>query len=483
MHSNAGTLMRILTIVIALLMLVQVAPADTQSLETLLAYLKSPNAGTRQDAARRLGERRERSQLAVEALSVAARKDEDHNVREEAINSLGKIKDFTALPDMIAALKDARTNVRNTAVRSLVMLYTEHDIDFITNRREGWNWFNPFLDTSDHEIIEPYIMVDPSIINALGETARGDTERDVRISAIRALGVLRGQTATAQLADALNADQDVRIDVIRTFIKIGDPAAGSNLTPFFRDSNHKVRTQAMVAAGLLKYKPAVEPLLSVYGLGPEKKGTMSKVVGKVKGRFTYLPPRDEAALWALSLIGDERAEQVFVENMTDSDGDRRQYAFEGLARIGDGRYLDQISRLVLTEKNGDVKLAEYWALYRMGSRPNIQNIVRKLDTDQQEQARAYLLESTSPADLYPYIRASNKEVRRQVIEILGRIGDSDTIKELEPVAQTSGAETADLATVAIKRIEWRLAGRPRATDSVLRRSQTDSDRPRRAANP
>lgn len=478
MPSTTKTLMCILTLVAAILMLAQLAPADTQSLETLLAYLKSPNTDTRRDAAKRLGERRERSQLAVEALAVAARKDEDVEVREEAVLALGKIKDFSALLDIIGALKDSRTEVKNAAVRSLVMLYTEHDIDFITNRRAGWNWFNPFLDTSDHEVIEPYIFVDPSIINALGETARGDRDRDVRISAIRALGVLRGQAATAQLADAINADQDVRIDVIRTFIKIGDASAGSHLIAFFRDSDRKVRTQAMVAAGLLKYKPAVDPLLSVYGLGAEKKGTMSKVVGKVKGRFTYLPPRDEAALWALSLIGDDRAEQVFVENITDNDADRRQYAFEGLARIGDPRYMDQISRLVLTEKNGDVKVAEYWALYRMGSRPNIQNIVRKLDTDQQQQARTYLMETSTPADLYPYIRSSSKEVRQQVIEILGRIGDTETIKELQPVAQTSGAETADLATLAIKRIEWRLSGRPRATDSVMR-----SERPRRAANP
>src|SRR5207253_10879683 len=106
----------------------------------------------------------------------------------------------------------------------------------------------------------------PEIIQALGETVRSDNERDVRMSAIRALGVLRGAMAIAQLADALNADQDVRIDAIRAFIKIGDPAAGRYLIPFFRDSNHRVRTQAMVAVGLLKYKPAVEPLLSVYGL-------------------------------------------------------------------------------------------------------------------------------------------------------------------------------------------------------------------------
>jgi HEAT repeat protein len=453
------------------------APAETQSLETLLAYLKSPNASTREDAARKLGERRVRNQLAVEALAVAARKDEEARVRAEALKSLGMIKDFSALAEMIDALKDEKTDVRSIAIRSLVALYTEHDIDFITNRRAGWNLFNPFLDTSDHEIVEPYVTVDPSIITAIGESARGDRDRDVRVSAIRALGVLRGSGAIQHLADALNADQDVRIEVLRAFIKIGDQAAGPHLIPFFRDSDHKVRTQAMVAAGMLKYKPAAEPLLSVYGLGPEKKGKFKTVSDKVKGRFTYLPPRDEAALWALSLIGDEKAEQTFVENMTDDDADRRQYAIEGLARIGEPRYLDQISRLVLTEKNGDVRLALYWALYKMGSTSNIQYVVRKLETDQQEQARAYLMES-NPADLYPHINSSSRSIRYKVIEILGRIGDQDTIKQLEPVVRTSGAATADAATLAIKRIEWRMSGRPRATDSVMQR-----ERPRRASNP
>jgi HEAT repeat protein len=479
MPSNTKIHLRILSLVVTLMMLAMTAPADTQSLETLLAYLKSPDTGTRRDAARRLGERRERNQLAVEALAVAARKDENRDVRAEALEALGKIKDFAALPELLDALKDPSDPVRGAAVKSVVMLYTEHDVDFITNRRAGWNLFNPFLDTNDHEIIEPYIVTDPTIIDALGEAARGDRDRDVRIAAIRALGVLRGRGAMAQLADALSADQDVRIDVIRTFIKIDDPAAGNYLIPFFRDSNQKVRTQAMVAVGMLKYRPAVEPLLSIYGLGPEKKSTVSKVVGKVKGAFSYSPPRDEAALWALSLIGDDRAEQTFVENMTDNDADRRQYAFEGLARIADPRYMDQISRLVLTEKNGDVKLAEQWALYRMGSRPNIQYIVRKLDTDQEEQARTYLLEANNAADLYPYVRSSSKEVRQKVIDILGRIGDAETVKELQPVAETSGVATANAATLAIKRIEWRMSGRPRASDTVLRRET----RPRRAENP
>jgi HEAT repeat protein len=478
MPSNKKMLVQLITFVVAFVTFTSIARAETQSLETLLAYLKSPNASTRQDAARKLGERRIRNQLAVEALAVTARKDEDHDVRAEALQSLGMIKDFSALPEMIDGLKDPILDVRLVAIRSLVALYTEHDIDFITNRRAGWNLFNPFLDTNDHEIVEPYVTVDPIIVTAIAESARSDRERDARISAIRAIGVLRGAAAIPSIADAFNADQDLRIEVLRAFIKIGDQSAGPHLIPFFRDSNQKVRTQAMVAAGMLKYKPAVEPLLSVYGLGPEKKGTFKKVTDRVKGRLTYLPPRDEAALWALSLIGDEKAEQTFVENMTDNDADRRQYAIEGLARIADPRYMDQISRLVLTEKNNDVRIAEYWALYRMGSTANIQYVVRKLETDQENQVRAYLLESTSPADLYPYVRSSSKEVSQKVIEILGRIGDPETIKELEPVVRTSSASTADVATVAIKRIEWRMSGRPRASDNVLQR-----ERPRRATNP
>ena len=43
--------------------------AETQSLETLLAYLKSPIAGTRRDAARKLGERRVRGRARSDRLS------------------------------------------------------------------------------------------------------------------------------------------------------------------------------------------------------------------------------------------------------------------------------------------------------------------------------------------------------------------------------------------------------------------------------
>src|SRR6476660_1136440 len=113
MPTNKKTTVRILALIVAMLSLDFAVRAETQSLETLLAYLKSPNPGTRRDAAHKLGERRVRNQLAVEALAVAARKDEDREVRAEAIQSLGMIKDFSALPEMLDALKDPKTDVRS----------------------------------------------------------------------------------------------------------------------------------------------------------------------------------------------------------------------------------------------------------------------------------------------------------------------------------------------------------------------------------
>src|SRR5215471_6527438 len=111
MPSKSLSLSHVFTLVftsaIALALFCASVPAETQSLETLLAYLKSPNSETRRDAARKLGERREHNQLAVEALVTAVRNDDSAEVRTEAVKSLGLIKDFSAMPDMLAAVKDS----------------------------------------------------------------------------------------------------------------------------------------------------------------------------------------------------------------------------------------------------------------------------------------------------------------------------------------------------------------------------------------
>src|SRR5262249_37941104 len=106
MFNETRYCLRILILGLSISALVTPALAENQRLETLLAYLKSPNVDTRKDAAHKLGERREHDQVAIEALAVAATKDEDEGVRAEAIRSLGLIKSFSALGEMLSGLKD-----------------------------------------------------------------------------------------------------------------------------------------------------------------------------------------------------------------------------------------------------------------------------------------------------------------------------------------------------------------------------------------
>src|SRR5213078_4618899 len=105
MPSNQKNYVRLFLAALLLASFIVPAMAENQSLETLLAYLKSPNAETRRDAARKLGERLVRDPLAVDALAVAARRDDTSEVRAEAMKSLGLIKDISALPDMLDGLK------------------------------------------------------------------------------------------------------------------------------------------------------------------------------------------------------------------------------------------------------------------------------------------------------------------------------------------------------------------------------------------
>ena len=71
MPSNKKMIVQIVTILAVLLTFVIVVRAETQSLETLLAYLKSPNPSTRRDAAHKLGERCEPARQANSGFSAA----------------------------------------------------------------------------------------------------------------------------------------------------------------------------------------------------------------------------------------------------------------------------------------------------------------------------------------------------------------------------------------------------------------------------
>jgi len=472
---------KMFALIMASLCLALTVEVSGQELQTLVANLKSPDVNTRRKAAKELGNRRQRE--AAEPLAEAIRTDSDAEVRSNALRALGLIKSFEVLPTMIDALKkDASADVRKAALLALVNLYIEKDIGFITSRRKGLNILNPFLDTDGSAIIDQNVEVNPDIIEAIAEAMRNDADEDMRIGAVRALGVLRAISATPKLVDALSIDKSVRVDVLRTFIKFGISDHGKYAIPYFNDGDAGVRSQAIEAAGLLRTLEAVPELINIYHLGEEKRG----VIGTVKGTFKGLPERQKLTLRALSLIGAPKAETIFLDNIRHPDEDRRQYAYEGLARLGDKKHEEQILASYLSEKKANVKLAQAFALYKLSSNKYVIPIVEKLDSvTLDNQAYEYLFE-IKPDDLYPYLRQGGMKARTKMVEVLGKTGDAKAIERLNPLLKSSDSNYVNAVNLAIERIKARegLATKePQQTEQTNKEEEKSEGRPRRVKKP
>lgn len=419
------------------------------SQESLLANLKNPDPIVRRKAAKELGEKRFREVSG--ALAQAAQTDTDPEVRANALESLGRLKDEAVIPAIIDTLKDLSPQVRRAAVRALVSYYIESDIGFVFAERKGLNVLNPFLDTDGPTIVEPYVQVDPRMTEALAQMMRDDAEVSLRRASVRALGVLRADSQAPALIGALDSDPNLRIDIFRVFIKLGRTEYGEYAIPYFASDDREIRAQAIATAGLLRTHKAVEPLNSVYRLGEDKRGFKANI----NDFFKQVPERQRITLEALSQIGDPASKDIFEGNLR-RDEDRRQWANEGLARMGDTSFVETISRNRLKEGSGRVKLAQAFALYKLGRPEYLDAVIKELEAiTLGDQATGYLYEVLSPADLHGPVRVATTGATVKILKVLGVIGTSESIPVMEPLLRDTNARVVNAANLAIQRIKLR----------------------------
>lgn len=426
---------------------VALAQTDLQKLE---ARLKNPDPVTRRKAAHEIGDRRFRE--AAGNLAEAARSDSDPETRAEALLSLGKIKDPETIPTVADGTKDTVTSVRRAAVRALISFYIESEIGFVFAERKGLNVINPFLETEGSTIVEPYTQVDPRILDALASVMRNDADLGLRRAGVRALGVLRANTQVPALASALQTDPELRIDVLRVFIKLGDPENGVYAVPYFDDENREVRAEAIFTAGYLRTTKAVERLNEVYNLGEDKRG----FGGTLNDFFKSVPERQKIALESLASIGDPSSKGIFDQNLRAIDDDRRRFAYEGIARMGDRSYLDDTSAKRLTESSNKVRLAQAFVLYKFGRREYMLEIVKQLDSiTLGGQARSYLPDTVKPTDLTNYLTVATPGQKVHLLKALGRLGTSENIPAMEPMLREVDERVVNAANLAIQLIKIR----------------------------
>jgi HEAT repeat protein len=110
-----------------------------------------------------------------------------------------------------------------------------------------------------------------------------------------------------------------------------------------------------------------------------------------------------------------------------------------------------------------VKLAYSFALARMGDRAFLDSIVLALPSRTLgPRARSYLLEMGHGVvgELYPYLKDPDADVRAVLCDILGTIGDAETIPHLTPLLNDPSSGVVDRATRAIERLRRATANSP-----------------------
>ena len=191
----------------------------------------------------------------VVAEQIAALKDEDWAIREEAAHLLGTLKDPRAVPSLIALLRDQDRSVREAAVGALRVIgepavaalgtcLTESDLSV----QESASAI--LVTIADERVLAPLI------------TALRSGDWIVRMHAAKALGRVRNAEAVEPLIPLLqDRVKAVREEAGAALAAIGDPAIPS-LLEALQHEEWLVRLHAVESLGKTRSHRAVEPLLS-----------------------------------------------------------------------------------------------------------------------------------------------------------------------------------------------------------------------------
>ncbi|HSA60963.1 MAG TPA: HEAT repeat domain-containing protein [Nitrospiraceae bacterium] len=318
------------------------------------------------------------------AEQIAALKDEDWAIREEAATLLGGLKDPRAVCPLVAILRDRDRSVREAAVGALTsigepsvvalgdcladpelsvqeaasaVLASIADgrvLDPLVRALRSQDWIvrmhaakalGRIKDPKSIQSLIPLLQdkvkavreETSSTLAAIGEAAIPAlldtlTHQDwlVRLHAVESLGKTKSQKAVEPLLSALFNDGDsaVREDVIRALGEIGDPQAVEFLFTAMKEPG--LRTLAVEALGRIGDRRAVPVLIEVVtGMNPPE---VARAVAGCGDQWNEEVITQAAAVRALGAIGDESALPALVGALEPTF--TRAEAAAALARFG-----------------------------------------------------------------------------------------------------------------------------------------------------
>jgi len=397
-------------------------------------------------AARDLGKQGE---MAIPKLAPYVT-DTDVSVRAEAVKALDDIGGPKTVDLLVKAAGDADAEIQIRATDGLVNVYLPGYLKTGISgslQRAGDSVKAKFTDTDD-QIIDPYVMVRPDVIEALGKLAASGASLDSRANACRALGILRGGAAIPQLGEALHSkDNQVIYEALIAFQKIRDPASATRVTFLVRDLDERIQIAAISAAGLL--------------LDHEAAPDLREVIGRTRN-----PKVRRAATSSLAMLAEPADHETFLRDLTDMDDAMRAAGAEGLARLKMQADRPVLEKAFMSEHKLNTRLSEAFAVVMLGNLDTsefsaLRYLVNTLNQrSYQGVAMAFLVELARQQPvrqaLYPLLTSATKDEKIYLGTVFARSGENDSVPYLEAMSMDSDTDVAQAGVRDLRSLRARL---------------------------
>lgn len=419
-------------------------PALAGGLAAQVEDLQSRDPKTRKKAAKKIGDKTGGDdRLLCDELGKVVR-DPVPDVRAEVVTAMIKLKSQYCLEPLMTATRDASAEIQSMAVDGLVNFYVPGYVKFgffNSLKSFGGSLKDRFRDP-DPVIVQNFVEVRPEVIDSIARLITGGSSLESRANAARAVGILRGKSATEELLKGLESkNATIMIESLQALKKIGDPAVGPQITPYLRDLDTDVQIAAAETVGHLRVKGAVEDLVPL-----------------VQSDDKDLR---RAALVALAKIPDNGQDRLFMRYLGDKDEQMRAAAAEGLGRVGNEQDLRTVMDAFAEEKKETARLSMAFAAVHLGNMNPLMYLVDHLDSRfHSGEARAFLIElARDPkvlSELYTPLTTGTDDQKIELARVIARSGNRESVPHLERLTHDDNTDVAAAAVTELRNLQARL---------------------------
>jgi HEAT repeat protein len=390
-------------------------------------WLKEGNSKQKQVAAKELGKLKD--EFAIPALRNAL-KDTDKKVREAVIQAIIEIPGKASILALAEATGDSETALRSVAIKGIVKKYIP---DTRTGFKQILSSVIDYFKPEEFQMVEPWIQIEPEAAAAL--TRRLNEKKPVSLDAIDAIHALRVYGAIPDLVKAMRGDSDKIVSILKTLADFKAQNTGEQITPLLLSKDDDIVANASYCIGKIGYTAGISSLINLYNYAANVK-------------------YQKYALNGLSLLGAKEAEKLFRVNLTSQDSDFRLLAAEGFARMGDPNATEIVARAFLNEQNSKVKVAMDFALFKLGRKEHMMNLLKAFEIDSSS-VQSYIVECGGEgfAEIARYLPNLSNQTKIKLIKIMGYSYNPAAMTHIVPYLNDPDIDVATAAFEAIKRLK------------------------------